>query len=559
MLSVKKPIGSTHASVQTQRTWLWTPAFRLFLIFFLGGHAAIAGAEETGRIEAMRLLTPNAGWVGTATHLYVTSDSGKTWADVTPPSQGSSHPAIATTFFLAPAAGWTVSIAFDAKSKSNTIKVGRTTDFGRTWEILDSVPKNGGLGTAPLAGRADLFFLDEDHGWLTIGVSGSPIFHSAYMLATSDGGKTWQWPGGPGGGATSGQIVFSTLNDGWIVNGRDLQATHDGGKSWTELDLAAPQSIGPVRNVLAYSAPIFHDGRHGTLLARFAAENWDHPTLVAFQTSDAGRTWSADRSFALNDVGSELMPFAATATSVIHAETEDGRLHRTRILQGNAKEHVVAPIPLVSSPELWSGAGVDQLSFVNDNVGWALVSAANCLPGLVGCVQLLSTKDGGANWTNISPPNTRAAQPVPTPVPVATPLSQNGVQLQTITTLHRPTNSTTTTKGNSVPCVARKGCLSLDAVQFGSAGSSANIPLVTASNSATMAAQTPLASAAAGTLGVSGHLGFDTKYVKNVSFYMATWWYYSPYFDVAVYLPGVDFHRNVGQRFHPTMGHWFRV
>ena len=45
-----------------------------------------APAQQSGRLESMKLLTPNVGWAATKSHLFWTADGGAQWKDITPRS-----------------------------------------------------------------------------------------------------------------------------------------------------------------------------------------------------------------------------------------------------------------------------------------------------------------------------------------------------------------------------------------------------------------------------------------------------------------------------------------
>jgi photosystem II stability/assembly factor-like uncharacterized protein len=147
----------------------------------LAGRNGSLAVVSQGQIEAvrsdqsdlrnlvqMRLSRPAHGWlVGDGGAVYVSNDLGSTW--LVPPG---GLPAAARQFDFAALAvrGSNCWIA----GRPGT-RVFRTTDTGRTWGMFPTGT------TVPL--RA-LWFVDDQHGW-AVGELGT-------ILATGDGGRTWQ-------------------------------------------------------------------------------------------------------------------------------------------------------------------------------------------------------------------------------------------------------------------------------------------------------------------------------------------------------------------------------
>src|SRR5262249_7676579 len=95
----------------------------------------------------------------------------------------------------------------------------RTTDNGRNWEQISSLPRNDYQAVA---------FADEKRGCV-VGEAGR-------VAVTNDGGQTWQEQTlGKEGNFT--QVQFVSPEVGWILPHRGhnggIFATADGGKTWT--------------------------------------------------------------------------------------------------------------------------------------------------------------------------------------------------------------------------------------------------------------------------------------------------------------------------------------
>ncbi len=178
----------------------------------------------------------------------------------------------------------------------------RSTDGGRTWEMIDSMQMRSCRGARPMfagpavywahGGRELRVSTDAGQTWKPVvrgqppwgtegitrlGVPGSagPVLlvgTGAGVFASGDGGKTWRT--GPAGAVTglttSGLTVFA-------ATGEKLWAGEDCGKSWREV--TSPLADGEVIALAGGAAA----GRQG-LYAVVAGEG-------VFGSSDGGRTW----------------------------------------------------------------------------------------------------------------------------------------------------------------------------------------------------------------------------------------------------------------------------
>src|SRR5579863_1202282 len=62
-------------------------------------------AQQAGRIESMKLLTPNVGWAATKQKLFWTTDGGAQWKDITPKLDHEEQQ-VSSVFFLDSTTGW---------------------------------------------------------------------------------------------------------------------------------------------------------------------------------------------------------------------------------------------------------------------------------------------------------------------------------------------------------------------------------------------------------------------------------------------------------------------
>ncbi len=133
----------------------------------------------------------------------------------------------------------------------------------------------------------DLAFVDPQHGWFLEAVCREDHICPLVLLATDDGGQTWQTVNAPPAAAIYydsnlsnsrhvDALRFATANVGWSFN-PDFFSTRDGGQDWDEVVTDQPINLG--------DAPIgplcFVDRAHGWLVAAGRV----------FRTADGGVTW----------------------------------------------------------------------------------------------------------------------------------------------------------------------------------------------------------------------------------------------------------------------------
>lgn len=126
---------------------------------------------------------------------------------------------------------------------------GESAAYGEEGQTIEQT-MDGGLCWSsfllPSHWAADIFFLNDSVGWVT--ESWVPLVvmarDSTAIHFTSDGGKTWQrisaFPNEEYLAISIKNVVFTTLDKGWMVRGRgltwfvDIYRTSDGGKTWTK-------------------------------------------------------------------------------------------------------------------------------------------------------------------------------------------------------------------------------------------------------------------------------------------------------------------------------------
>lgn len=352
----------------------------------------------------MKLIAPGVGWSFTNHGLLWTEDGGKDWKDITPRSSLGPVAQIKDVFFLDTRHGWVLFSKWDEPEA--LFDLARTDNKGATWSILRVHVDLGNL-----AADGQIAFADPIHGWMVLDSATSSAVHAGSLFLTSDGGRTWRnSPDDPGG---QGPILPVTPKEGWLVgNGQDddLHVTWDGVKNWQTVSLPAPKEIYPAIYPTA-DVPVFEDEKHGFVAVTYSGSNGVKSAAVLFATVNGGHSWAADRVLTNLEEGSqgERLPSAVADSIWITARVSAYQPELTTLSAGSR---------LRASIARWSNSAgyseVYQLSFLTPKQGWIIQDSGHegAVLMRVGDGNLLSTTDGGATWTDITPgPKPRSAEP----------------------------------------------------------------------------------------------------------------------------------------------------
>lgn len=350
------------------------------------------GSVYRGPVDEMQRLDATSGWalVGSLSPSYLmfTDDAGATWRDGTPAGMVT-NPWIE---LLDADHGWMVqSMAADPRSTSLIL---RTSDGGRDW-TSSALPVRGYAWAA-------ISFVTPEVGYLVVTTTNYPKSQTT-VYATADGGSTWRRVGAIPGDwqfwPPNAPLVFFTPDDGLFVSGTALR-THDGGKTWTAIDLPPrPADVPAGANVNVSDLVV--GGGVALISVQF---HW--PTTGGFFTyrefeylsRDLGQTWSlawpggcaSPCSAVLIDARTWLR-FDQNPGQTAFDVTHDG---------GTSWTSIVAAIP--------SGMHFVAESFTSAMDGWAILArdpppcpenASGCGGGGGGPGDLAETSDGGLTWT----------------------------------------------------------------------------------------------------------------------------------------------------------------
>jgi len=316
----------------------------------LFGEAVGAGEFRSARLQDFQPLSPSSGWVIQEGNLLWTRDGGATWEQLA--TDGETESATLAAFFLDDARGWVVTRSPDQAA----LQLRLTTDGGRSWEqanLPDPLPDEASEVLGEPGEVTSIQFVSPQVGWVTVKLTGSSNFSRALLYQTGDGGQSWQVSVLP----SAGRVHFTDSQHGSLwggAEGTDFYLSQDGGQNWR------------------YMAPVERGESVG--------EDAQKPGGI-----DAAGRW-------------------------LFADVQDASISWMERQGLKAR----------SAPAIAQPGAVGWIVFADDAFGWAIVQGGECtgekLPAGAeqanaqspfSCrlsVKLLSTLDGGASWTEITPP-----------------------------------------------------------------------------------------------------------------------------------------------------------
>jgi photosystem II stability/assembly factor-like uncharacterized protein len=263
-----------------------------------------------------------------------------------------------------------------------------TTDGGQHWEDVY---------TTPLA-LVQLAFTGASEGWLLGGQCSQPNSDSAcawQLLKTSDGGRSWRASplpvrSGYIAGSYATDLAHPTVADGWVavttggLGKATLLASHDGGKSWQTL---------PDPGVDFQQRLFFRTSQQGWLLAG-GGPGAGNQTKELFGTSDGARTWTRlawTRGMGeRGEPGDHGLPLGGYVGQVVFSSAQDGWIASPRgpLLHSVDAGKTWQPAPIAANFFV-------DVQFADARLGWALSTAP---------AGLWATDDGGQTWHAVTLP-----------------------------------------------------------------------------------------------------------------------------------------------------------
>ena len=331
------------------------------------------------QITAINMMNARSGWgIGSqpdeCSRILATNNGGERWIDVTPSEDHctAENSLSAATFFLDGNHAW-VAYGSDSPDGNEAIGVWHTSNGGIAW-TFHMLPAMGDVDTSsPLY----IFFLDEETGWYLIDIGPYTA-----LYGTRDGGITWTSLFNPYAetqlqAADKTGMVFYDAMHGWITADNHNEAQDDyvlmtvnGGQTWTRSILPDSSTLIGYSYICGTYWPDLTSPESGSIIFRCTHRYHDPPEvyLFLFDTGDGGETWTY-----VDYPGGQPVRFGSETLYALGEDmyrSDDGGVSWDRF-------KVVT----------WQG----QFSFINEEQGWAVATAADELA-------LVRTDDGGMNW-----------------------------------------------------------------------------------------------------------------------------------------------------------------
>ena len=351
-------------------------------------------AEKLPEIQ-YHLFSQGKAWLAIETRIFLTSDSGKNWDEVS--ARVPENYTLGRVHFFDENQAWAFYLG--GEGADLRYRLYTSNDAGKTWNDL-STAIDAILTSHELVPDGKVFIqrLSPQTGYLLVKNSTGANFSSGIMLKTIDGGGSWVEVPTPAGE----DFVFADEAHGFMLKGpqyNSLFSSNDGGQTWTELT-ELPLTDGA--ETYRVGLPEFHLDGYGVYPV-FAYQGETLLKTSIMQSNNYGQSWSLgaeDPSQTDQAPGSE--PFLQLLP--------DGNLSRwSRIpTEGGAMAESVA--------QAAQKAQIINLSAYGTNDAWGTFISGFCNAQLVigqeqlHCSQdqlLGVTSDGGKTW-----------QPLPLPIAV---------------------------------------------------------------------------------------------------------------------------------------------
>jgi hypothetical protein len=314
----------------------------------------------------------DVAWIYTASAIYRTEDTGRTWRAVTPAgwtSIGATTFVDANTAYFSPGgARAPITVTHDAGASWTTVNVNTAADVA--WPIFSFRSSSSGYAT----------FVDP-------ALYDAPAGTGVIVFKTTDGGVTWT---GPERGVQPHTSSFNKVNPpvgGFLIDTskNSFYLSDDGGVTWRKY----PFPSGPLapKNVFKGVADIVREP-NGHLLVTLDVDTVQYTPQAVYETADDIPTWR----LAYQEPATAGLQFLSDTTWVMTT--------------GYPAEVSVT----TDSGAHWdshsaTGAPADDRRFATVRTGWGLTQCQflrdrDCGDNPHSNV-LFVTKDGGASWTEV--------------------------------------------------------------------------------------------------------------------------------------------------------------
>lgn len=345
-------------------------------------------AGDPVTIRKVAMANQESGWaIGSALdgawRVLRTSDGGETWWDASPPegapSAGETKPA--DGFFLDEDTAWVAYHPYEI--------IWASQDGGETWQ--------GARTTLSTQFGVTIWFENSTHGWMMKPLDAGMNHVYIALYRTTSAGSRWEVLFDPyssdelqsfskTGMVFSGETGWVTRDSSGVSAAVFLDVSHDGGRTWEEIDLEPPSSSPGVfeEGYCGLYSPTLFTSQHGvfTMKCKVFRDDETLESHFIYETEDGGTTWET-RDYP----GGEL---TFVDREVVYALGRD--IHRS-----NDGGHTWTLVKSVN----WDG----EFSFVDRETAWAVAEANNAFA-------LVQTSDGCNSFREVEPQVIAAKTPV---------------------------------------------------------------------------------------------------------------------------------------------------
>lgn len=352
---------ATFSTVSTSTTALPTTST-------IGSSIPFGGVEPNGAID---FVDQSVGYMltdansGTPAIVDKTTDAGMTWTTVLDSNEELSGIDFANSYD-----GWAVGHGI----------LLATTNAGESWSSMGE--------TSPELVNVD--FATASDGW-AINQSGS-------LFATTNGGSSWTTLQAPE--PSGDECLAGSTSDGWIVGLEGVEATIDGGETWTKQYTPSSSfwsATPPELSCASQSALLTINTQGGassySYLVAVGSGSPSDTTWTTYPLSYGGQPGSNETAQSLMYQG-QIVQGASTGNGPVILSVCEGQCSAPVFVSGQTSSGSSFWQTSLSPEGLTSGNGA--LTFINSADGWAAIQTDSS--GNWG-QEVFSTQDGGATWS----------------------------------------------------------------------------------------------------------------------------------------------------------------